>query len=143
MSVVVVLEDMRCSLETGLVELLRGSPRTAADVIVVRVGAHPDERDQLEAAYPAARFIFAPSGTPVSRLKAQAMAATEGDIVVFVDGAKPLPRDLIDKLAAAESDLAEAAGAGQAEGDGNEAQRALAAVLRPSTGPRGQKQQDG
>ncbi len=156
-SVVVVSEDQRSSLDASLGTLLGPSRRRAAEIIVVRAGSGPAERSQLEADYPAARFVFAPPGTPFSRLRAQGMAAAEGDIVLFVDDRRPLSRDLIAKLEAAESGPSEAAKSGRGRRDSEDAaqggsldptsrgatasQAALAATGRQSAGPRGREQQ--
>jgi len=101
-SVVMVCGTGRASLESSLEALLQQVRNPAAEIVVVRAGSSASECEKLEAAYPAARFLFAPSETPLSRLRMQGMEAAVGDIVVFIDERRPLPRELIARLKGSE-----------------------------------------
>lgn len=112
-SFIVISDGDGRSLELCLASLSPRSRPAGVEIVVVRSCSSARESTQLQDTYPTVQFVFAKPRTPVSELRARGMAAAEGDIVVFVDDQKPLPRDWLARLAAAKVP-------GHDRGDGSE-----------------------
>lgn len=111
MSVVVASHKGRPSLDACLASLLPQCARAGVELIVA-TGADAATRRALERAFPAARFVAAPLGADVPRLRGAGLAAARGELVAQTEDHCVAAEGWVDALMAHATADADVVGGG-------------------------------
>lgn len=121
LSVVVASCRERQLLDACLQSLLPQCQAEAAEVVVARAGS-PEELRELERAYPTVQFLQAPPESTIPELRAEGMAAAEGDIVALTEDHCVVAEDWLAQMLRAQAGGADVVGGAM---DNAQRQRAI------------------
>ena len=97
LSVIVISRRERAALPALVSQLAPQCARAGATLVIARAGT-PGEIAALGKLMPEAHFVPAPPGASDAQMRALAMVQSSGDVLLFTDDQRGLPRQWLDTL---------------------------------------------